>query len=111
VLAGPFVLLLVLLPRSAWGNPVGAGAQLGRGLGGSVAQGSQSVCRHHCFDTEAYGTIRNSKKKSRSRCCEGRKLATDSQACKMPASPAPRSERELVRAGSVHVGYGAELDC
>lgn len=61
-----------------------------------MAQGSQSVCKHHCFDTEAYGTIRNSKKKSHSRCCEGRKLATARQACKMPASTAPKSEHELV---------------
>lgn len=78
-----------------------------RALGGSVEEGSQSVCKHHCFDTEAYGAVKNSKKKPHSRCCKGRKLARDSQACKMPASPALRGEPasgELAGAGSVHAG-------
>lgn len=69
-------LIVPIFPRER-----GAGEQE---LGGSAGAGSQSVCKRHCFDTEAYGAIRNSKKKPRSRCCQGRKLAANSQACKMP---------------------------
>lgn len=77
--------------RSDGDRPRGRSGFAGeRELGGSEGEGSQSVCKRHCFDVEAYGAVRNSKKKPRSRCCQGRKLAANSQACEMPASPAPR---------------------
>lgn len=70
-----------LLPPS---HSQGSLALLGAGARWERGRGSQSVCKCHCFDTEASGTVRNSKKQAQSSCCQGR--AGSSQACTAPAS-------------------------
>lgn len=63
--------------HGARGQPCGE-----RERGRSWEWGSQSVCKHHCFDTEAYGSVRESKGKAQQ--------LLPRQSWQQAARPAPR---------------------
>lgn len=92
-------------PRRS-GQPHGHSARLGRGRSAGAWKRAPSQCASTIVLTPRHMVpSKNSEKKPHSRCCKGRKLARDSQACKMPAPPSLRGEPasgELAGAGSVH---------
>lgn len=92
-------------PRRS-GQPHGHSARLGRGRSAGAWKRAPSQCASTIVLTPRHMVpSKNSEKKPHSRCCKGRKLARDSQACKMPAPLSLRGEPasgELAGAGSVH---------